>query len=1010
MYGCFSQVSLRRPARWRRVGYSAALILSLWLTAVAPGATTTVTMAPATAPAPTTAPAPATAPATPPAVPARPPGRLHRLVSFNFRHAPVDAVLEYLSQAFGFIVLKSDHVDARVTITSMHPVSAGAAVNALDSVLKPLHYAIIRTGRDLQIVALGQAEKANIPVHYGCDPARIADTDQMITQVIPVESVDATRLSANLTPLLSSSAIVTANTGSNTIIITDTSANIRRIVKIIADVDRHRAAATHMRIYHLKYADAADTATLLNAVFNPATSTNQPSGPPLPLFRRVVRFLKRNQQNNTGGNQIGGKVNASADERTNTVIVTGPTGALALVSQIVKRIDHPAAMMDIRIYRLKYADATDAATLLNSVFNPATSNNQPSGLPQPLFRRVVSFLKRTQQNNMVGNGTGGTVNATANEQTNTIIVTGPSGVLALVSQIVKQIDHPPAMMDMRMYHLKNADATDTATLINSVFNPATSNNQPSGLPPPLFHRVVNFLKRTQQNNMVGNGTGGTVNATADERTNTIIVTGPAEAMTLVSYIVKEIDSNPAAKQVFFIYRLKNADAATVQYVLNTLFGNPTYPPPATPGVSNAFGASSFTSSFGAFGNSRGATSFAGGTFGNFGNPNFANRNNTTLAAGMSGVPTNALTGQAYIVADTSTNSLLVSTSQKYAAAVKGMIRQLDRPVPQVLIKVLVAEVTLNRNTAIGTEFSILDQRTRLVPTGQVTGSVAPNGSVSGATGTANVTNYGTSGGSAFGIANALTSAAANGSPGGLAIGLVENNLTATLQALAQKNKLDVLSRPYILTSDNQEATMMVGQEVPIITNSTITTQGTVVNTPSYQQVGIILDVTPQINPDGIVTLSVAPQVSQLASGAGVTVSPGVTAPIFDIRQAQSRVAVKNGQTIVIGGLMQDQKTQTISKIPLLGDIPYIGPLLFSYTQNAKTKTELLIFLTPHVIPQPAGLKVMSHEEEHGMRLAPKAFGPGVFQTQMKDMRRGALPGPAATQATENPVHDIKLSR
>jgi general secretion pathway protein D len=933
---------------------------------------------------------------------------LHSLVSFNFRHAPVDAVLDYLSQAFGFIVLKSDHVDARVTITSMRPVSAGAAVNALDGVLKPLHYTIIRTGRDLRIVALDQAEKANVPVHYGADPARIADTDQIITQVIPIESVDASRLCTNLTPLLSSSAIVTANKGSNTIIITDTSANIRRIVKIIADVDRHRAAATHMRIYHLKYADAASTATLINAVFNPTTSTNQPSGPPLPLFRRVVRFLKQNQRNNTGGNQIGGKVNASADERTNSIVVTGPTGALALVDQIVKQIDHPAAMLDIRMYHLKYADAASTATLINTVFNPSTSTNQPSGLPQPLFRRVVSFIKRTQQNNAAGNGTGGMVNATADEQTNTIIVTGSAGAQALVDQVVKRIDHPAAMLDMRIYHLKNADATDTATLINAVFNPSTSANQPSGLPQPLFRRVVSFIKQTQQNNAAGNGTGGVVNATADERTNTIIVTGPAEALVLVGYIVKEIDSNPAAKQVFFIYRLKNAEAATVQYVLNSLFGNPTYPPQATPGMSNVFGASSFTSSFGAFGNSRGATTFAGGPFGSF-----ANGNNTNLAAGVNGVPTtatNALTGQAYIVADTSTNSLLVSTSQKYAAAVKGMIRQLDRPVPQVLIKVLVAEVTLDNSTAIGTEFSILDQRTRLVPTGQVTGSIAPNGSVTGATGTANVTNYGTSGGSAFGIANAVTSAAANGTPSGLVVGLVENNLTATLQALAQKNKLDVLSRPYILTSDNQEATMMVGQEVPIITNSTITTQGTVVNTPSYQQVGIILDVTPQINPDGVVTLNVAPQVSQLESGAGVTVSPGVTAPIFDIRQAQSRVAVKNGQTIVIGGLMQDEKTQTISKIPLLGDIPYIGPLLFSRAQNEKTKTELLIFLTPHVIPQPAGLKVMSHEEERGMQLVPKAVGPGVFQTQMKDMRRGALPEPAATQATENPVHDIKLSR
>ncbi len=906
------------PQLWAIALRLVAAVLALL--AIGAGATGRAAPLPATAPAAGSQiePRPATRPFAPapvspaPAVPATQPDNLQSRVSFNFQNAPVNVVLDYLSQAFGFIVLKSDQVTAHVTITSLRPVSAKAAVNALDSVLKPLHYTLIRTGRDLQVVALNQAQTANVPVHYGDDPARIADTDQIITQVVPVHSVDATKLRTDLTPLLSPSAIVTANAGSNTIIITDTSANIRRIVKIIADVDQQRAAATALRIYHLRYADATSTATLLNAVFNPAP-TSQAGGPPprfVPPWAR--RLLRQSQRNNAGGNEIGGQVNASADQRTNSLVVTGPAGELRLVGQIVQRIDRPAAMMD-----------------------------------------------------------------------------------------------------MRMYHLKNADATDTATLINAVFNPSTAANQPSGPPPPLFRRVLQFVQRNQHGATAGNAVSGQVNATADERTNTVIVTGPADELQLVSSIVQRVDSNPAAKQVFFIYHLKNASAANVQYVLNTLFGNPASPPQSTTGIGNAFGMSSGASGFGAFGNFGGATRFGEGNFGNLRAGNFGAPVSNVGRGGVSGASTataaNALLGQAYIVADTSTNSLLVTTTQKYGPAVKSMIRQLDQPVPQVLIKVLIAEVTLQNSSAIGSEFSILDQRTRLVPTGQVTGSIAPNGAVSGATGTANVTNFGSNGGSALGLASSIASAAANGTPSGLVVGVVENNFTATLQALAQKNQLDVLSRPYILASDNQQATMMVGQEVPIITNSTITTQGTVVNTPSYQQVGIILYVTPQINPDGDVTLNVAPQVSQLESGAGVTVSPGVTAPIFDIRQAQSVVDVKNGQTIVIGGLMQDQKTKTVSKVPLLGDIPWIGPLLFSNTQNSKTKTELLIFLTPHVIPQPRTLKIMSKGEERGMELVPKAVGPGVFQRQMKDMQRGGVPSSTATQPAENPVHDIKLS-
>ena len=160
----------------------------------------------------------------------------------------------------------------------------------------------------------------------------------------------------------------------------------------------------------------------------------------------------------------------------------------------------------------------------------------------------------------------------------------------------------------------------------------------------------------------------------------------------------------------------------------------------------------------------------------------------------------------------------------------------------------------------------------------------------------------------------------------------------------------MLSRPYILTSDNQEATITVGNEVPFITNTRITDTGQTINTIQYQDIGIILDVTPHINPEGLVILDVAPEISE-QTGQGVTISQGVAAPVFSKRSAQSRVGIVDGQTIVIGGLMQDQKTQTITKVPFLGDLPGIGPAFTRY-QNTKTKTELLIFLTPHVALQP----------------------------------------------------------
>jgi len=333
-----------------------------------------------------------------------------------------------------------------------------------------------------------------------------------------------------------------------------------------------------------------------------------------------------------------------------------------------------------------------------------------------------------------------------------------------------------------------------------------------------------------------------------------------------------------------------------------------------------------------------------------------------------------LTGQAFVVAEPDTNSLLVSTDAKNVDRVKALIAELDRPVPQVLIKVLIAEVTHSNSDDIGVEYSILNTR-------------------------ANGVN-GQSGGQNFGIAQAISAANLAGGPNGMVFQMVEENATAALRALANTNKIDVLSRPYILASDNQLASIMVGQEVPFVTASNQTTAGNIVNTIQYQDIGIILNVTPHINPDGLVILDVNPQISAL-TGQTVTIQAGVNAPVFDNRQAQTRVAIKSGHTIVIGGLMQDQKTTNIDKIPILGDIPFIGQYLFGHTTETKSKTELLIFLTPHVALQPDSLKEMSRQEKEGTKLVPTAVAPGTFQDHMQGMQRGeAATQPATTDPAE----------
>jgi general secretion pathway protein D len=359
------------------------------------------------------------------------------------------------------------------------------------------------------------------------------------------------------------------------------------------------------------------------------------------------------------------------------------------------------------------------------------------------------------------------------------------------------------------------------------------------------------------------------------------------------------------------------------------------------------------------GSRRGTSSFGGGIGiggGGLYPPGYGNvgvGNQGQIPGGMTRAYTE-LTGQVYVVADLDTNSLLVTTATKYSDRVKNIIQELDRPVPQVLIKVLVCEVTHDDSVDLGMDFSVINRR----PSGQ-----------------------GTSISSAFGNAAQTT---------GLVVSMLEDKLNAQLHLLATNGKLDVLSRPYILASDNQLASITVGQEVPFITNSRTTDTGQTINTIEYQDVGIILNVTPHINPDGLVIMDVSPEISQL-TGTSVPISDNASAPVIAKRSADSRVGVRNGHTIVIGGLMEDRKTSTISKVPILGDIPLIGNLLFSRTQVTKSKTELLIFLTPHVAQQPEFLQGATEQEKQGLQLTPKSVAPGKFEEHMQGMQRGEMP-------------------
>lgn len=312
-----------------------------------------------------------------------------------------------------------------------------------------------------------------------------------------------------------------------------------------------------------------------------------------------------------------------------------------------------------------------------------------------------------------------------------------------------------------------------------------------------------------------------------------------------------------------------------------------------------------------------------------------------------------------ISVDPESRKLIVITDEDTSQYISQVITNLDRPKPQVLIKVVFLEVTYNNSSDVGVDGGF---------TKKINNGTTANGANSfGLSGLGSVaTNL---------PLNALgqpIQSLQTAPPGAGLYQILGQDYQVTLRAIAQAGKTEVLSKPSILTRNNQAATITVGQYIPLVTSvSYVGLASTPQNNITYTSVGIILKVTPFITADNLVEMIVSPQISQL-SDQSVSISAGASAPVIDIRSADTVVVTPNGQTVVIGGLMRTQKTQTDSKIPLLGDIPGLGNL-FKRKVKASTKTELLIFLTPHIVREPLDLAAVSANEKKSIELAPKAF-------------------------------------
>lgn len=297
---------------------------------------------------------------------------------------------------------------------------------------------------------------------------------------------------------------------------------------------------------------------------------------------------------------------------------------------------------------------------------------------------------------------------------------------------------------------------------------------------------------------------------------------------------------------------------------------------------------------------------------------------------------NGMIGNAMISSDPETRRIIVITDEDTNLSISQVVTNLDRPKPQVLIKVVFLEVTHNGGSDIGVEGSY----------------------------THKISN------SATGTVSTLFGGLAQQTSGGF-YKVLSDDFAVTLRAIQTAGKTEVLSRPSILARNNQLATIIVGQEIPIITATRLDINNNPINTISYQDIGIILRVTPFITSDGLVEMIVSPEISSLTDQT-VPIASNVSAPVISKRSADTVVVTPDGAPVVIGGLMQNQRLESTQKVPLLGDIPWLG-MAFKRKIKTDTKTELIMILIPHIVQKPSQLAAMSDRERAQNEMTPKAF-------------------------------------
>jgi general secretion pathway protein D len=669
---------------------------------------------------------------------------------------------------------------------------------------------------------------------------------------------------------------------------------------------------SQLRVYPIKFANASQVARVINEVFaTPSTPPGQNTpgqtpggGGPGGGGGNPFNFGRRGGFGGGGGGFGGGRfgggrgagaattatVKASADDYSNSVIVNASsrdqTQVASIIRELDKRTDEPQRS---EVYPLKFAAAADLAPVIQNVL----VSNAPRGRGG-IGTQNVPIDQRFQQAARFGSAQAAFGQVAADTRTNSLIVTATPDNLDVIKKVIQQLDTPvPYVSSTFVVTLANARADNVAQLLNQAFNTRNGSTANFSLTGSRTTTNTNTLNNNNRNTNPGNNRPATLGGRAVPAPTGAGATGAA--------------GTPAGDGVS---AAGGGDAGATRAAAQpgvTPDGKYLSLAMANPGAEAGELATNVSVQQG-FGFGGGGGQFGGGRFGQ----QTQQRGQTATDSQGRIVNVQDMSGDVTAIPDINTNSVIVVTSPQNQAILQQILEQLDKIPEQVMIETLIVEASLDAASKLGVEWSIAQ------------GKVFGNPNVKSNTS------------QSFGLQTDTSQ------PQGFRYTLTGTQFTAFVQAVQTDTRFNVLSTPRIFTSNNSTAEINISQSLPYVISQQSDTNGNIFYNYSFLDVGIILTVTPRITSNGYVTMDVTQTANDFV---GYT---SFNAPIVNQREADTTVSVQDGQTIVLGGIIENTISTTVNKIPVLGDIPILGEL-FKSTKKDNNKTELLVFLTPHVV-------------------------------------------------------------